>query len=67
MELVEVSREEFWKALYADKRDIMPRPVGRFPYTSIFEEQGSQVLFGKIVAKMVAGKGLPVETYYLAK
>lgn len=44
----EVSKDEFFTALYADPRDIMPTIVGRYPYKSEWRDQKShaRTLFG---------------------
>lgn len=44
----EVTKDEFFAALYADPRDIMPRIERPYPYTSEWRNQKSfrQELFG---------------------
>lgn len=47
MEFKEVTREEFYKRLYANPRDIMPKiQPGDYPWTSIWKTK-SGVVFGK--------------------
>lgn len=49
MEFKEVTREEFYKRLYADPRDIMPKiQPGDYPWTSLWKAKGGAV-FGKTV------------------
>jgi hypothetical protein len=59
----QVTQDEFFKALYADPRDIMPRVVGNYPYKSEWRNQKSiaQELFG--VSQ--SGETNQESTYYL--
>jgi hypothetical protein len=63
----QVSKDEFFTALRAEKRDVHPSIVnGTYPYTSNwqFQREMSRGLFGKSVGRIEAGTS--VNDYFLA-
>jgi hypothetical protein len=63
MDMREVTKVEFYAALYLDPRDIMPRIVNnKWPYRSDWSTQHSGALFGRTIGD-TNGKN----TYYLVK
>ncbi len=61
--LTQVSREEFFRVLYADPRDIMPSISGsRFPYSSDWKTKSGE-LFG-VSKDSTQNNGATIETTY---
>ena len=63
--MTEVTQERFFEVLKADKRDIMPRIVSSYPYTSDWQTWDGFV-FGKTVDFLPDGRGTLVTAYYLS-
>lgn len=61
---MKVTRDEFFAALWKEKRDIHPTPTGNWPYTSVFKLQKlGGVEWGRIVPIPGEGNG---EQYFIA-
>lgn len=60
----EVTKTEFWK--HVGHRNVHPRIVGKYPYTSIFESlDGGHREYGRIVSELVDGAHPPQRTYFV--
>lgn len=58
----EVTEVEFFRVI--GPQDVHPRPEGRYPYTSIFEDKRTRTEAGRIVNSLPDGRSFPVETHY---
>lgn len=64
----QVTQEQFFAALKADPRDIMPSiQPGPYPYTSLWQDQRSRfgTAFGKSVGRLI-NPGVTTTDYFLA-
>lgn len=61
----EVTKEEFYRAIYEGNLNVHPTVEGRYPFTSVFKFPSGRV-FGKVVDREeIPGK--VVSTYYVNK
>lgn len=66
----QVTKEEFYEAIYSGRLNVHPTPTGPYPYTSVWKfldySRYGQV-FGKSVGRYINGdNGLTTTDYFLS-